>query len=95
MHLEMCCNRKERNKAMIREGEIQQKGEVCTLRMRCNKEEIKSFNVKENMRTMARERKRAFAEGRRHTQVWETLQQRGERAMARGRERKNLTKEKQ
>ncbi len=66
---------------------------MCTFKMHYNKEETKSFNTKEKVRVMVRERKRAFVEGKQHVQVWETLQQRGERKQWLGGEKeKYLTK---
>ncbi len=44
-----------------------------------NREETKSFNTKEKVRAMAKERKKAFVEKKQHTHVWETLQQRREK----------------
>jgi hypothetical protein len=50
-----------------------------TLGMHYNREKTKSFNAKEKVGVMVREKKKAFVEGKQRMQVWEMLQQRGER----------------
>ncbi len=50
---------------MARKKRKSDRGEnACMLGMHYNREQTKSFNAKEQVRTMAKERKRVFVEGK-------------------------------